>query len=81
MLTQILIASIAALSLSAPATPADAAGKTATAKAEKSAHAAKEPLYCMNNELLVGSRIQKQTCMTRSDWAKEGVNVDRSERG
>ena len=78
MTTQILIASIAALTLAAPAT---AAGPVPKVQVEKSSRAAKGPLYCMNDEKLVGSRIQKQTCITKPDWAKEGVDVDQLKRG
>jgi len=78
MTAQILIASIAALATAAPAT---AAGPASKVQVEKSRRAVKGPVYCMNDEKLVGSRIQKQTCMTKPDWAKEGVDVDQLQRG
>jgi hypothetical protein len=78
MRIHILVASIAALAIAAPAAATVASPK---AQVAKPARAARAPLYCMKDEKLVGSRIQKQTCMTKSDWAKEGVDIDQLQRG
>ena len=36
-----------------------------------------ETRYCMRVEALTGSRIEAVRCWTRTEWAEQGVDVDR----
>ena len=36
----------------------------------------KEEVYCIQYENETGSRLARQQCMTKKQWAQEGVNVD-----
>ena len=70
-MTSKLIFIAAAALIAAPATakaPADApkAGKTAIA----------EQKYCIEYEKMTGSRVSRQECRTKKEWAEEGVDVD-----
>ena len=60
------------------AVPAAAADPAATSSKTKStaAKSSKEPTYCIQYEADTGSRIGETVCKTKSDWAKDGVNVD-----
>ena len=60
------IALVLAVSLSG--TPA-----TDSAKTKKST---KERTYCIQYDDLVGSRIRKADCLTKKQWADQGVDVD-----
>ena len=35
-----------------------------------------EQVYCIQYENQTGSRLARQQCMTKKQWAQEGVNVD-----
>jgi hypothetical protein len=66
---------IAALGLLAAATPLSAsvydnpAGDTPTASANGK--------FCLRVEAITGSRIETVQCMTREEWAAQGVDLDR----
>ena len=45
--------------------------KTAPAKAQNA-----DTKYCVTYDDLVGSRITRQECKTRQQWAKQGVDID-----
>jgi len=45
--------------------------------APKSGTAVRPPqIYCVQYEVETGSRIARQECLTRKEWAKRGVNID-----
>ena len=71
-MTSKLILIAAAALITAPATakaPADGpkAGKAAAAAEQK---------YCIEYEKMTGSRVSRQECRTKKEWAEEGVDVD-----
>ena len=35
-----------------------------------------QTVYCIKYELETGSRLSRQECMTKKQWAQKGVNVD-----
>ena len=45
-------------------------------QAQKGQGQPKEQIYCIQYENETGSRLARQQCMTRKQWAQEGVNVD-----
>lgn len=71
MITKMLIAAAAALSVAIPAT----AATPSKGQSAKSGQGGKEAVYCIKYEKLVGSRIEKQDCKTKAEWAKYGVDV------
>jgi hypothetical protein len=60
------------MALAGLAMPAAAAAN----RTEKSATDAKETKYCIQYEKSTGSRIRGSECLTKSEWAKRGVDVD-----
>lgn len=42
---------------------------------------AQETTYCIQYDDLVGSRIRKSECLTKKQWAKQGVDVDEVLKG
>ena len=64
------------LALTALAAPAIATGTPAS----KPASAAKEAKYCVEYEKSTGSRLRDTDCLTKSEWAKRGVDVDKLAR-
>jgi hypothetical protein len=62
-----------AIALSAPAT-AQIAGKDGSAAS--SAEARKPLVYCIQYERETGSRLARQQCRTKKQWAQQGVDVD-----
>lgn len=58
----ILISAVPASAAQAPAGP-------------KAGAPAAEKKYCLEYEDLTGSRVRKQECKTKAQWAREGVNV------
>ena len=76
MFQKILIASAATVLATATfATSASAATSNPSRKA------AGETRFCISYHPVVGSRIGRVDCMTRTEWAREGVNVDKVMRG
>ena len=65
----ILITAIAMI-----AAPASAQGSS-DSKTEKAA--ASEQKYCLSYENVTGSRVSKQECKTKRQWAKERVDIDK----
>ena len=49
----------------------------ATAQSSKPAKTTDQTKYCIAYDSIVGSRVTKQECKTKEEWAKERVNVDR----
>ena len=70
-MTSKLILIAAAALITAPAT---AKGTDATPKAGKAS--ASEQKYCIEYEKMTGSRVSRQECRTKKEWAEEGVDVD-----
>ena len=64
---------IVALSMAMIAVPAAAKGDS---KGEKSA-AVDNRKYCIAYDNIVGSRVTKQECKTKAEWAKDRVDVDK----
>ena len=56
------------------AAPATAKGTDDTPKAGKTA--VSELKYCIEYEKMTGSRVSRQECRTKKEWAEEGVDVD-----
>ena len=68
---------LAALAIVVTATSGTAqAGETT---APKAAAKQREKLYCIK-EAMVGSRIAQKTCLTKAEWARQGVDVDELRR-
>jgi hypothetical protein len=57
-------------------TPALAEGKSGERAASKKATASDTTKYCMKYDDLVGTRISKQECLTKREWAAQGVDID-----
>jgi hypothetical protein len=51
------------------------APQTSTPAAAKAQTPATEKVYCTSGTIS-GSRIVKQECKTKSQWAKEGISID-----
>ncbi len=56
--------------------PAFAANTSAGQKADKNA-AADQKKYCVAYENVVGSRVTRQECKTKAEWAKDRVDIDK----
>lgn len=64
-----------ALAMAAAAAPAQTGA--AAQNRNGNAVAAEERKYCIEYEKMVGSRLERQECKTKRQWAKEGVDVDK----
>ena len=71
---------IAAVSMALIAVPASATVNSSASKASKSA-ASDQKKYCVAYDGIVGSRVTKQECKTKSEWAKERVDIDKMLKG
>jgi hypothetical protein len=58
------------------AVPASAANTSAGQKADKNA-AVDQKKYCVSYENIVGSRVTRQECKTKAEWAKDRVDIDK----
>ena len=56
------------------AAPAAAKGNSDSATGKS---AASEQKYCLEYERVTGSRVSKQECKTKAEWAKERVDIDK----
>ena len=56
------------------AAPGTAKGTDDAPKASRAA--ASEQKYCIEYEKMTGSRVSRQECRTKKEWAEEGVDVD-----
>ena len=65
-----------AVSVALIAVPVSAAQNSATSKADKGA-AVDQKKYCIAYDNIVGSRVSRQECKTKAEWAKERVDVDK----
>ena len=59
--------------------PALAKGNEAAPKTDKTS--ASETKYCLSYDKMTGSRMSKQECRTKRNWAKDGVDVDKMLKG
>ena len=75
MYKQILVA----LSMTLIAAPVSAQN-SATPKGEK-AGSVDQKKYCIQYDNIVGSRVTRQECKTKSEWAKDHVDVDKMLKG
>ena len=66
----ILFAAIALIA--APASAKSNADSTKTEKASVS-----EQKYCQSYDNVTGSRVSKQECKTKREWAKDRVDIDK----
>ena len=64
---------LVALSLAAIAAPV--AAQSSTPKTEKAPDDQKK--YCIQYENVVGSRVARTQCLTKEEWKKQHVDVDR----
>jgi uncharacterized membrane protein len=71
---------IAAVSMALIAVPASATANSSANKSSKSA-AADQKKYCIAYDGVVGSRVRATECKTKSEWAKERVDVDKMLKG
>ena len=71
---------IAAVGMALIAVPASATINTAAAKTAKSA-SADQKKYCVAYDGVVGSRVTKQECKTKAEWAKDRVDIDKLLKG
>ena len=67
----ILFATIALM-----AGPVSAKGNADSTKAVDKASVS-EQKYCVSYENMTGSRITRQECRTKRQWAEEGVDIDK----
>jgi hypothetical protein len=61
------------------AAPAVAKGNEVSPKTDKAS--ASEQKYCLSYEKATGSRLDRQECRTKRNWAKDGVDVDKMIKG
>ena len=59
------------------ATPSLASdNSTRHAASDKKAAASDKTKFCIKYNDVAGSRINKESCLTRKEWAAEGVDID-----
>lgn len=66
-----------ALGIAAAAALAPAQANTPAQNGNGHPVAAQEKKYCIQYEQAVGSRVNRQACKTKRQWAREGVDVDK----
>jgi hypothetical protein len=73
MTSKQIIAAVGMVLIAVPAaaTVNSAAGKVSKSKAED------QKKYCLSYDNVVGSRVTKQECKTKAEWAKDRVDVDK----
>ena len=69
---------IVALSTVLIAAPASAKGTDGDSKADKNAAASVDTKkYCIQYDSVVGTRVARTQCLTKDEWKKQHVDVDR----
>lgn len=68
---------ILAAAMAAIAVPVSAANTSAGQKSEKNAAAIDQKKYCVAYDNVVGSRVSRQECKTKAEWAKDRVDIDK----
>ena len=66
---------LAVISLAAPV-PAAAQATRQVAANSQGAQPAKAVKYCIKDES-TGSRVSGQTCKTKADWEREGIDIEK----
>jgi hypothetical protein len=61
------------------AAPAFAKGNEVAPKTDKTS--ASEQKYCLSYDKTTGSRLNRQECRTKRNWAKDGIDVDKMLKG
>jgi hypothetical protein len=59
------------------AVPASATGNSSDQKSDKNAGAVDSKKYCIAYDNIVGSRVSRQECKTKAEWAKDRVDIDK----
>ena len=60
------------------AVPASATGNSSDQKSDKnSAASVDNKKYCIAYDNIVGSRVSRQECKTKAEWAKDRVDIDK----
>ena len=72
---------IAAVGMALIAVPASATINTAAAAKPAKSAAADQKKYCVAYDGVVGSRVTKQECKTKAEWAKDRVDIDKLLKG
>ena len=67
---------IAAVGMALIAVPAAATVNSTAGKASKS-KAEDQKKYCLSYDNVVGSRVTKQECKTKAEWAKDRIDIDK----
>ena len=70
---------LALIALGAAVLSTPAAAQSSEAPQKRSGEvreAAQEKKYCLQYDKLTGSRVNTQACKTKSEWAKEDVDID-----
>ena len=70
----ILAAAMAFIAVPASAT---GSGSSADQKSDKNAAAVDTKKYCIAYDNIVGSRVNRQECKTKAEWAKDRVDIDK----
>lgn len=78
MQIDLTIIALGIAAVAAPASASTSAQVSATAQ-NGNGHpvAAQEKKYCIQYEQMVGSRVNRQDCKTKRQWARDGVDVDK----
>lgn len=61
-------------------TIASLAAPVAAQATSKAKPAAKPTVYCIEYEKATGSRLKDNECLSKAEWAKRGVDVDRLQK-
>jgi hypothetical protein len=65
-----------AVSMALIAVPASATTNAGAAKSNKDT-VADQKKYCIAYDNVVGSRVNRQECKTKAEWAKDRVDIDK----
>ena len=68
---------ILAAAMALIAVPASATGNSSDQKSDKNAAGADSKKYCISYDNIVGSRVNRQECKTKAEWAKDRVDIDK----
>lgn len=64
-----------AVSVALIAAPASAAGSDASKSSKGTS--ADQKKYCIAYDNVVGSRVNRQECKTKAEWAKDRIDIDK----
>ena len=66
----------AAVGIALATTPATAQVNASRANADKPAAVQNHKKYCLTYDATTGTRISKQECLTKKEWAERGIDLD-----